>query len=63
MNHDSTQPQPQPTEDELPPDLVKTPMLIIGNHALHAYKTMPSQWTSRVYIPVNEFSSEGEDHA
>ena len=56
--------QSRSTEDDLPDNLVKTPMLIIGNHALHAYETMPTQWTSRVYIPVTEFPDpKGDDHA
>jgi hypothetical protein len=62
MNPDTN--QPQPTEDDLPADLVKTPMLIIGDQALHAYKTTPSQWNSRVYIPVDHFPHEqGDGHA
>jgi hypothetical protein len=62
MNPDTN--QPQTTEDDLPADLVKTPMLIIGDQALHAYKTTPSQWNSRIYIPVHHFPDEGgENHA
>jgi len=52
-----------PTNSEPQVDLVKTPMLIIGNQALHVYNTLPCRWTSRVYIPVDEFLHEGEFHA